>query len=91
MKWIRSALAILAVLCLAATGALAQGHSGHNAQDNPKSKCQEHFQMMDTDRDGFVSLEEYKAMGHGKDAEKTFKKMDANGDGKISPEEMCGK
>lgn len=47
--------------------------------------------MMDTDKDGFVSLEEYKGMGHGKDAEKTFKKMDANGDGKISPEEMCGK
>ena len=91
MKVLRIVFVVLMAVVFTASGVLAQGHTGHSAKDDPKKACNEHFDMMDTNHDGFVTLDEYKAMGHGGNAEKTFKKMDTNGDGKVSREEMCGK
>jgi hypothetical protein len=51
------------------------------------------FKKLDTNGDGFLSLEEFKASPHGqKDpakAEEMFKKKDKDGDGKLSLEEFA--
>jgi len=49
---------------------------------------------MDTDGDGFVSLEEFKAAKKKMEPEKaeaTFKRLDKDKDGKLSPEEAARK
>ncbi len=50
------------------------------------------FKKLDTDGDGTISLEEFKAGPAGKKdaakAEAVFKKKDKDGDGKLSPEEL---
>ena len=50
------------------------------------------FKRLDTNGDGFLSLDEFKARPKAKEdparAEAVFKKIDTNGDGKISLEEL---
>jgi len=57
-----------------------------------KKSPEEVFKKLDTDGDGFISLDEFKASPRGqKDpakAEEAFKKADTNGDGKLSLEEF---
>ena len=76
-------IAFLAVLAIGLTFAMAQ--------DAPKkhdpSKA---FKKMDTNGDGVVTLEEFKAAYKGPDptkAEAQFKKMNKSGDGKLTLEE----
>ena len=53
---------------------------------------EEQFKKLDTNNDGAVSLEEFKASGHAKKdpakAEEMFKKMDTDGNGSLSLEEF---
>ena len=57
-----------------------------------KQKCQERFVNIDADKDGKVSLQEFKAVKHprGK-AEDLFKESDTDGDGFLSEKEFCSK
>ncbi|MBF0495341.1 MAG: EF-hand domain-containing protein [Deltaproteobacteria bacterium] len=57
----------------------------------PKSRCPELFKVLDTNHDGKVTLDEFKSAHHRGDAEQTFKAMDTQGKGYLTPEELCGK
>jgi hypothetical protein len=101
MKSIPAILAVLAFSAVAyaddkpattapatATPTAATPAAGEKKHKSPE----EVFKKLDTDGDGFISLEEFKASPQAqKDpakAEERFKKMDTNGDGKVSLEEF---
>ena len=93
--------------CIYTLGALALATSLSFAQDKPagdkpagdkpaterqRFNPEEAFKKLDTNGDGFLSLDEFKASPRfAKDAskaEEAFKKMDTNNDGKISLDEF---
>ena len=76
----KSACCALALIGLFLTPSF--GHAGQNGTA-PKRPG---FEQMDTDKDGFLSKEEYLA-AHPRSAEK-FAAMDADHDGKLSREEI---
>ena len=58
--------------------------------ERPYMRCQENFKAMDTDNDGRVSLQEFKAVKHPRgNAGDIFKSRDANKDGFLTMEEFC--
>ena len=86
MKKLVTIMAALAVSISFATAADAEKKEGKNHHS------EEMFKKLDTNSDGFLSLEEFKAGPAGKkDAakvEEMFKKRDTNNDGKLSLEEF---
>jgi Ca2+-binding EF-hand superfamily protein len=77
----------LAVVCVFGLSRVA------GAEDAPKKKpdLQKIFDKLDTNHDGKLSLEEYKANPHVKSpeaAEKRFTKLDADGDKSVTLEEF---
>jgi hypothetical protein len=56
----------------------------------PMLKCQDRFKGFDTNHDGKVSLEEFRAVEHpGGEAEEIFKSRDLDGDGFLTEQEFC--
>ena len=75
----------LITACVAFGAQVPTSQTGQKPRDPKKM-----FARLDTDRDGKVSLEEFKA--RGKDPakrEKRFKKLDTNHDGFLSMEEFA--
>ena len=83
---------LLITLTLALTLPIYAQESGDATTAKDKPDPQAVFAKKDTDKDGFLSKEEFTA--NAKDATKaeaTFAKKDKNGDGKLSPEEFATK
>ena len=76
------AFAFVVTPCLAAQqqGAAASG-----------TMTEESFVMWDTDKDEYISMEEFTATYTGEDAQQKFKMMDKDGDGKLSKQEFAQK
>lgn len=74
--------AIGLALTLAAGNALAADAPAKAPQGGP-SERPNHFAMTDSNHDGFISKDEWRAQG-----DKMFAEADANNDGKISEDEM---
>ncbi len=82
---IRKASAPLGILLLGVTVMLPAYAAGMSQADRSKGETYEkHFKDFDTDKDGFLSLEEFEAKG--KD-DLAFKAADVNGDKRIDPDE----
>jgi len=59
-------------------------------QPAPRMMCQDRFDVMDTNRDGVVSRDEFMAVQHpGGRGEEVFKSRDKNGNGVLTGEEFC--
>ena len=93
-------LSVLSALAFATTLALADDKPAAPAPGAPpppggkgnRPAPEEIFKKLDTNGDGFISLDEFKASPRAqKDpakAEEAFKKMDTDGDGKLSLDEF---
>jgi Ca2+-binding EF-hand superfamily protein len=88
---------IVALLALGSTATFAadekpKGEKGEKGEGKPKADPAEMFKKLDSNGDGSISLDEYKAGPAGKKdatkAEESFKKHDKDGDGKLSLEEF---
>lgn len=66
-------------LAASAPGALADSRGSARSEVDPS------FARYDTDKDGYISPEEFKRMGGKPEA---FKEMDSGGDGRLNPEEF---
>ena len=81
----KTPLTIVILLCSCALAAVAN-------EPLSKERLREIFNNFDTNRDGGISLEEYKAGTAGNIApqrvEKVFVEKDRNGDGKLNLEEL---
>lgn len=95
MKVIKAAVVFFAVFAFALSGlALAQDAAKPAKQTKAAKKCEDRFKAMDTNGDGFVTLDEF--IGKCKKCDKAkkeakFKAKDANGDGKLTLDEFCAK
>lgn len=79
----RKASTAAGILLLAGT-VLLPAHAADAQTDKSKGTSEMRFKDCDTDKDGFLSLEEFKAKG--KD-DLSFKAADINGDQRIDPDE----
>jgi len=84
----------LSVLAMASTLSFAQDKPAGPppGEHKPRPTPEDFFKKLDTNNDGVLSLEEFKAGPLGKKdpakAEEIFKKLDTNNDGKLTLEEF---
>jgi len=81
-----SALALATSLSFAQDKPAAPHQGPGGAGKHPQLSPEERFKKLDTNGDGSLTLDEFKAGPMGKH-EDIFKKMDANSDGKVTLEE----
>ena len=82
-----SALALATALSFAQDKPAAPHQGAGGAGKHPQLSPEERFKKLDTNNDGSISLDEFKAGPMGKH-EDIFKKMDTNSDGKVTLEEF---
>jgi Ca2+-binding EF-hand superfamily protein len=83
------------ILMAAVAFALSVPSAAQAKDDDPKAaRAAKMLKKLDKDKDGKISLEEYKAIAKGDDAKETkaaakFKKMDKNSDGFVTAAELA--
>ena len=93
-NYMKPLVTTLSILALATTLSFAQEKPAGPppAERKPRPTAEEIFKKLDTNNDGVLSLEEFKAGPMGKKdpakAEEIYKKMDVNADGKVTLEEF---
>ena len=93
MSRLVSYLLVVAVVCLVSAGSLAAQEADAKKKKGSKGgNLQERFKKLDTDGDGFLSVEEFaagnKRLGAAKLVEAVFKAKDTDGDKKLTPDEL---
>jgi hypothetical protein len=87
------ALAFVAIMvsgCPSEQGQEQAQPSRTSQETRPMLKCQDRFKGFDSNHDGKVSLEEFRAVEHpGGEPEEIFKSRDLDGDGFLTEEEFC--
>jgi hypothetical protein len=88
-KWLAAGLVMVYVVLSSFVISFAKPQGGLIPLQ--KERCEDKFMSLDTDKDGRVSLEEFKAISDKPDdpVEKTFKSRDSNGDGFLTRGECC--
>ena len=93
MRTLSLVAAFIALIALAGSAEAGKGKKS-GKKSNGSAEVEAVFLKYDKDADGFLSLDEFKAidkkLGTTK-LEAGFKKLDTNGDGKLSKSEMQGK
>ncbi len=93
-NYMKPLVTTLSILALATTLSFAQEKPAGPppAERKPRPTAEEIFKKLDTNNDGVLSLEEFKAGPMGKKdpakAEEIYKKMDTKNDGKVTLEEF---
>jgi Ca2+-binding EF-hand superfamily protein len=73
-------------LVIALSGIIGlSGVASAQVADNASNTAQQMFDKADTDHDGTLSLDEWKAIGR---RQQGFDMIDANHDGKVTPDEI---
>lgn len=86
---LRILLSLAIALSLAVGAAYAKGAKQKNLAAKGKKTVEERFADMDANKDGKVSLDEFKAkFPKPEAAEKVFKAMDADNDGSLTLDEL---
>ncbi len=87
MKNFRFLLVLVFSITIIADSAILSAQN----RPRPKMQCEENFIKADTDKDGKISINEFKAITHPKGIapENMFKSKDSNGDGFLSKDEFC--
>jgi Ca2+-binding EF-hand superfamily protein len=78
-------------ICLVVLGMALMFGTGYGVAQNTAQRpdaCSRRFAVLDADRDGKVARDEFMADAE-KVANQQFRKMDANGDGIVTFEELC--
>ena len=81
-------LVVLGVLAAASLTTSVLAEDGHTNKVDRAGRAMERFKKADTNGDGKLSPEEFKAAFPKGDSAKRFAKADANGDGFVTPEEL---
>ncbi len=77
---------VVVILCMSVT----QGTSWSQRKGPPPGTCSERFLLMDSDKDGKISLDEFRCFPHPEgEATAIFRIWDTNRDGYLSREEFC--
>ena len=86
MKKIVSIVACMAVVVMFSGAAIAADEAGKKASEGKKHG--DRFEKADANKDGKLSLDEFKTTCKAKDPEAVFKKLDTDNDGALTKEEM---